>query len=120
MKSLSLRKKTNEDKSWLGVDLDGTLAKYDSGNFRQNVIGDPIPKMLTRVKKWLAEGKTVKIMTARAADPESIPAIKEWLKKHGLEDLEITNKKDKDMIELWDDRAIQVVENTGERVDGKE
>ena len=31
----------------------------------------------------------------------------------------ITNKKDHLMKELWDDRAIQVVQNTGERADGK-
>ena len=28
--------------------------------------------------------------------------------------------KDYGMVELWDDRAVQVKPNTGERVDGKE
>jgi hypothetical protein len=32
----------------------------------------------------------------------------------------ITCCKDRGMIELWDDRAVQVIENTGERVDGKD
>ena len=34
-------------------------------------------------------------------------------------DLEITNVKDFYMIELWDDRVVQVVPNSGQRVDGK-
>lgn len=43
---------------WIGVDLDGTLAEYhgwDDGR-----IGAPIPKMVQRVKQWLAEGKEVR------------------------------------------------------------
>ena len=59
----------------------------------------------------------VKIVTARAQDPDqAIPPIREWLKKHGLPELEITNAKDMDMIELWDDRCVQVVPNTGNPV----
>jgi hypothetical protein len=33
-----------------------------------------------------------------------------------LPDLEVTNAKDMDMIELWDDRAVQVIPNTGNPV----
>lgn len=119
MNKLNLRK-TADDKGWIGCDLDGTLAHYVSGNFCKNIIGDPIPKMLERVKKWIEEGKTVKIVTARATDPKSIPIIEKWLTKYGLEGLEVTNQKDVSMTELWDDCAIQVIPNTGERVDGKE
>ncbi len=97
---------------WIAVDLDGTLARHDGWKGFE-YIGEPIPEMMTRVRGWLSDGITVKIFTARAASPESIPYIKEWLKKHSLPDLEITNCKDMDMIELWDDRAIQVVPNTG-------
>ena len=39
---------------WIGVDLDGTLAKYSTWNNGQ--IGDPIPAMVERVKKWLLLG----------------------------------------------------------------
>ena len=48
---------------WIGVDLDGTLAKYGSWNGGQ--IGDPIPLMVERVKQWIAEGVEVRIFTAR-------------------------------------------------------
>lgn len=39
-----------------------------------------------------------------------------WLVKHGLPDLEVTNVKDFAMLELWDDRCVQVLPNTGEQV----
>jgi len=118
MKSLSLRKNADNG-GWIGVDLDCTLAYYESGYCRQGKVGDPIPKMMERVKKWIKEGKTVKIFTARAASSKNVEPVKKWLKKHGLENLEITNKKDPDMIELWDDKVVQIIPNTGERVDGR-
>ena len=120
MKDLSLRKTSNNDKGWIAVDLDGTLAEYQEGYVSEGKIGDPIPKMMDRVKRWLKEGKKVKIFTARAKTSELIPPIEEWLEKHGLGDLEITNEKDMHLTELWDDRAIQIIKNTGERIDGKE
>lgn len=104
---------------WIGVDLDGTLVYYTSKDMRNGLIGDPIPKMLERIRKWQAQGITVKLMTARAGIPAQVEIVKTWLKKHAL-DLEITDKKDFCMIELWDDRAVQVIPNTGERADGKE
>ena len=33
--------------------------------------------------------------------------------------LPVTNVKDWHMLELWDDRAVQVEPNTGRRVDGE-
>lgn len=104
---------------WIGVDLDGTLAEY-GGWKGPDDIGAPIPKMMARVLAWLAAGKTVKIFTARACLPDQVPPIRAWLERHGLGALEITNVKDFTMVELWDDRAIQVEINTGRRVDGLE
>lgn len=97
---------------WIGVDLDGTLA-HDTGWAGPDQIGPPIPAMLERVQKWLREGRRVKIFTARATIPQQIPPIREWLRQHGLPELEITNVKDFEMIECWDDRAVEVVTNTG-------
>jgi hypothetical protein len=102
---------------WIGVDLDGTLARYSGWQGPTN-IGEPVPLMLERVKAWLAEGQRVKIFTARVAcfDPyrsEVIKAIHEWLELHGLPRLDVTNEKDMLMLELWDDRAFQVEKNTG-------
>jgi hypothetical protein len=97
---------------WIGVDLDGTLAEYDIWRGRDH-IGKPIPVMIERVKKWISEGKTVKIFTARACLPDQIPPIERWLEEQGLGYLEVTNYKDFGMIELWDDRCIHVEANTG-------
>lgn len=99
---------------WIGVDLDGTLAEYHGWNGGH--IGDPIPAMVKRVKGWLAEGITVKIFTARVTnkDPDTIYRIQEWCMFHGMGKLPVTNVKDWACIELWDDRAVRVVPNTGQ------
>jgi len=102
---------------WIGVDLDGTLARYDGWKGTGH-IGEPLAPMLARTRAWLAEGRVVKIFTARVAVPEPdrskvIKAIHEWLETHGLPRLDITNVKDLAMEELWDDRAVQVAVNIG-------
>jgi len=91
----------------------------DLGSARWDDIGSPIEPMLIRVQKWIAEGRTVKIFTARASSPRQVAAIKEWLASCGLPDLEVTNVKDLHMIELWDDRCVQVTTNLGEPVGKK-
>jgi hypothetical protein len=98
---------------WIGVDLDGTLA-HDLGNKNLHEIGAPIKPMLNRLRRWIAAGNTVKIFTARASSPRQVVIIKKWLASHGLPDLEVTNVKDLKMIELWDDRCVQVTTNLGE------
>lgn len=114
---------------WIGVDLDGTLAQY--GEWKgPGEIGEPVPAMLERVQKWLAKGLDVRIVTARVwsdgtpqRDAEarmSRHAIAAWCNKHLGRVLMITNQKDFGLVELWDDRVVQVEKNTGMRVDGRE
>lgn len=103
---------------WIGVDLDGTLAHSAPKNrsFGPSFIGEPIPLMVDRVKEWLAEGIDVRIFTARVAfDPgdESRAAIEAWCQEHLGQVIPITCQKDYAMVELYDDRARQVEENTG-------
>ena len=107
---------------WTGVDLDGTLALYDHWRGPEH-IGEPVPLMLKRVKHWVARGDTVKIMTARVSDPSRVgmvERIQDWLESHGLPRLEVTNVKDYGMVQLWDDRAVQVIPNKGIRADGRD
>lgn len=109
-------------RSWIGVDLDGTLAIYDKWE-GPTTIGEPVPAMLERVKRWHAEGLRVKVFTARAwsdGSPErsaeavaAIDAIRAWTLKHVGVELEVTCVKDFGMVELWDDRAVSVVHNEG-------
>lgn len=106
---------------WIGVDLDGTLAEY-GGWLGPGHIGKPIPLMVSRVRSWLEDGVTVKIFTARVAfgDRDNCaPAIQDWCREHIGQALEVTCTKDYGLVELWDDRAVQVVPNTGRRADGK-
>jgi hypothetical protein len=102
---------------WIGVDLDGTLAHYDRWRGAEH-IGRPVRRMRIRVVDWLAAGRDVRIFTARKE--ESYPAIRAWCRRHLGRELPITNQKDYGMVELWDDRAVQVIPNTGRRADGAE
>lgn len=113
----------SESRGWIGVDLDGTLA-YDSpaaewGGIEK--IGEPIPAMVERIKKWLADGEDVRILTARV-NPIHTPlaevaafsvALEKWCTAQFGRGLRFTHAKDYDMRELWDDRAVQVIRNTG-------
>lgn len=94
---------------WIGVDLDGTLARHDGK--LSDKIGAALPEMLNRVKKWIKDGHEVRIFTARADSSLERVKIKKWLKDNGLPALAITNVKDWKCAEIWDDRAIRVVHN---------
>ncbi len=112
---------TQPREPWIGVDLDGTLAHYD-GWVALDSIGAPIPQMVDRVKRWLKAGMKVKIFTARVNHLEGTElaactfAILNWCETHLGQKLDITSCKDVGMIELWDDRAVQVEANTGNLV----
>lgn len=103
---------------WVGVDLDGTLAHYDGWDHGK--IGAPVKLMVERVKTWLSEGVDVRIVTARVSVPsqadEQRVEIAVWLRTYVGRELPITSCKDYQMVALWDDRAIQVKNNTGEVV----
>ncbi len=106
---------------WIGVDFDGTLVHNKSGaSHGLPHTCKPVLKMVERVKAWLAEGKIVKIFTARGAhfhDPiakaEIVGSFDIWCTEHIGQTLEVTNIKTPSMIELWDDRAVGVERNTG-------
>lgn len=114
---------------WIGVDLDGTLAVWEDWT-PWNVIGKPIQPMVDRVRAWVWQGREVRIMTARVTPHdgevrvcrltgvefttlEMREVIHEYLLQLGLPMLPVTCIKDVDMVELWDDRVVQVVTNTG-------
>lgn len=120
---------------WIGVDLDGTLAlslHSLDGDLPPGSpvplaeVGQPVPEMVERVRRWLAEGRVVKVFTARVADDASgeyppggrravaEPAVRAWCLRHLGVELEVVATKDRFMEELWDDRAVGVVRNTGE------
>ena len=104
---------------WIGLDLDGTAAYYEKGQ-SAFTIGEPIPAVVSMAKQAMENGYEVRIFTARVgptANPEMVERvmqlIREWCLKHLGRVLKITAAKDYHMIELWDDRAIGFIENSG-------
>lgn len=111
---------STHENGWIAVDLDGTLAHYDGWKGATH-IGEPIGPMVERVKEWLAEGRDVRIFTARLGAlregtlvrEEATQAIAEWCQKNIGRALPMTCIKDMSMCELWDDRCVCVERNTG-------
>lgn len=138
-------------KGWYAFDLDGTIAKYDKW-LGIDHIGEPVKPMVDLIRKMHAEGKVVKILTARVAprpEPEEKPnpflgapaetlppaypfangndykalyGAQKWGARQFITDWcarnlgflpEITHEKDHLMIELYDDRVKQVIQNKG-------
>jgi hypothetical protein len=110
---------------WVGVDLDGTLATFELGQWPK--IGEPVPSILETVEQLLADGREVRIMTARVGGlfkPDvSVDEyedavmqkllVEKWCHKHLGRALPVTAVKDYDMDLLLDDRAVAVEKNTG-------
>jgi hypothetical protein len=100
-------------KGWHGVDLDGTIAYHKEWKGPEH-IGKPINgEALAKVKEWLKKGEKVKIFSARAKEPKAIKPIEDFCMKVFGQKLEITDRKDENMIDMLDDRAFHVEENTG-------
>lgn len=105
---------------WIAVDLDSTIAFYPTGKDITH-IGPPIEPMCARVRGWLEAGVTVKIMTARAGLREEDPDTWQkfwvnwviWSTREFGTVLQVTDRKDFSMIELYDDRAVSIESNTG-------
>lgn len=104
---------------WVGFDLDKTLATYTDYKGEEH-IGEPIPEMVLRVKKYLSERQyIVKIFTARASEPDptkllkTLTAIARWSQEVFGVSLPVTCIKDYGCVRIYDDRAVGVQENTG-------
>lgn len=106
-----------ERRGWIAFDLDGTLAHYD-GWVGIDHIGEPVPAMVSLLHDWRVKGYEVRVFTARVCRTGlerkwAKRAIQDWCRTHLGFVPKITNVKDFGMIRLYDDRCIQVEENTG-------
>jgi hypothetical protein len=96
---------------WIAVDFDGTLATYEGW--------EPVPRMVNRVKAWLADGKDVRIFTARVSHDDADRnlayenKIRLWCDSHIGRQLPVTCRKDGECTQIWDDKAVRVIRNTG-------
>lgn len=106
----------SEGRTVISCDLDGTLAQEVAHEPYE--IGPPVPAMLARVHDWVDAGEEVWILTSRLTAPHISPdlmveTIQDWLEEHGLPRLHVTSEKSWRIREIWDDRAVAVVPNTG-------
>lgn len=99
------------------VDFDGTMATQDGEYSRE--IGKPIYPIINLIKRHLAVGNEVIIFTARASqwsDETEKSDIENFCKKYIGQILPITAIKEHNIDCYIDDKAVQVIKNTGEFV----
>lgn len=119
--------------------MDGTASAYcGGGGYPWNQFGPPIEPMMARIRGWIAARQEVRIVTARVFPyihgenedvlnrvhqclvtgeyftvGDMVRCVQAYFCTHVDAMLPVTCAKDYQMIQLWDDRAIQVVPNTG-------
>lgn len=105
------------------VDFDKTLAEFELNGIEYipGKTGNPIPKMVNRVRRWLEEGDEIVILTARmwSGKPADILALeRRGIEKFCMDNFgeifEVTSEKSPHIDEIWDDKAVRVEANTGE------
>lgn len=107
-------------------DLDGTLARYESGDVgRYGIthIGAPIMPTVQLVRRWLREGRDVRIFTARSYggnDPQrieesqaAIEQIRDWCRVILGRALPVVWYKTHSTDLILDDIAVAVEKNVG-------
>ena len=109
------------------VDFDGTLATSPPRGHDPGFTGEPVWPIVLRVRRWLAQGRQIKIISARASqvsdtypaeDRESaIAAVRAWTLEHLGEELDVVNEKTHDTYCLLDNIAVSVEEDTGKTCD---
>jgi hypothetical protein len=112
----------------IAVDCDGTMAKYygrEGVDYIPEKVGPPVPRMVYRIKAWLNAGIEVVILTARVhpfhgkkESEQATKAIKEFCKEVFGQELEVTYEKHPRFSEIWDDKAVRVIRDTGVISDG--
>jgi len=110
-------------KKCVAVDFDGTLAKHymdDGSPYEPLRVGEPVMRMVSRVRRWLAAGDEVVIFTARLHPKHDIGdivdatrAVEAFCLEQFGQKLPVTCMKDPDFVEMWDDRAVTVRVNEG-------
>lgn len=111
----------------IGCDFDKTMAHYEDGDIDKlgpEHVGEPIPEMVEKIKQALADGAEVYVFTARVNPGDgtfkkalnatkSYVVISEWCQRNIGTVLPITHEKSWRWSEIWDDKAKEVLPNTG-------
>ena len=85
------------------VDFDGVIHKYSKGFQDGEIYDPPIEGAIDALHKLKERGYNVVILTSRN---NTIPKVKEWVKKYLGPDIEVTNRK-LPALAYIDDRAIR-------------
>lgn len=95
---------------YIAFDFDKTIAVRNSGDsiFK---FGEPIPKTIEFIKFLQSKKRKVRIITARSE--KQFAAIKTWLAKQGITDVEVSNTKTSAMDILFDDKGVGIIANEG-------
>ena len=103
------------------VDFHGTLAEHEPAQNWEDIDNmPPVPKMVDRVKTWLAKEHKVTIFSA-SVDPvydwdgRNRRAISAWSDKNIGITLPVTAMKSRDYTDIWDNIAHGVVDNKGKK-----
>lgn len=107
---------------YVAFDLDGTLAAHLKGGGVASV-GAPILPMLELLKRRLAQGYEVRIVTARIMlgpgyqrklwNSKQTKLIHTFLAEHDIPPLSVQCHKCFSMLCIYDDRAVAVEKGTG-------
>lgn len=108
------------------MDFDRTLCTFESGDrgrYGVLYVGKPIPSMVKRVKRWLEEGRKVRIFTARVSHDNSsksliesqrqLTVVRGWCIRHLGVDLPVTCEKNWKTDMIVDDIAVRPLANKG-------
>lgn len=112
-------KARGEAGGYILVDFDRTLSTYTGWDTQEERLGEPVPAMVERVVRWLRMGIDVRLFTARASrtgNGAELDRLRGWCVEHIGQELPIQNWKDFQCIQIWDDLAVTVDPNTGERM----
>jgi hypothetical protein len=98
----------------VAFDLDGTLAEYNG--YVPHHVGAPVPVMVDKAKAHIVAGDEIRVLTARMShgNPDATAAlVQAWCQEHLGVSPVVTCVKSSDIGILYDDKARQVIPNTG-------
>jgi len=100
----------------VAFDLDGVLALHGPREKESGEIGKPISSMIKKLKEFLAAGYNVVVFSARLGQGDRREITREignWTMKHIGVRLPVTDVKSADWECFFDDKAVQVIRNSG-------
>jgi hypothetical protein len=94
----------------VAIDFDGVIHDYRGGWQGYGAIpGEAVPGVVEDILRLRAAGYSVAVVTSRALDAEGAEAVREWLRRRGLEvgrDIEEVTALKLPAMAYFDDRGV--------------